>query len=132
MHVTSDQAIELAHALLGDGIRRCQPFGAGKFSQTFSVSGEDGGRFVLRIAPPDSVLQLFHEYRMMRQEPGIHRRLLKDTRLISPEGRVVDFQGIKIYLVFIILSNVKAAYLRIGTHEHRKNREEIHWHHCSV
>lgn len=103
MNVTSDNAIELAKSLLGEGIWRCQPFGAGKFSQTFAVSSEDGKQFVLRIAPPDSVLQLFYEYRMMRQEPGIHRRLLKETKVPVPQILAYDFSRCLIDRDFLIM-----------------------------
>ena len=109
MQVTSDQAIELARSLLGEGIGRCQPFGAGKFSQTFAVSGEDGRPFVLRIAPPDSVLQLFYEYRMMRQEPGIHTRLLKETSVPVPPILAYDFSRRFIDLDFLVMPRLSGA-----------------------
>jgi len=69
---------------------RCRPFGAGKFSETFAVEGARG-RYVLRVAPPDSVLQLFYERRMMRQEPAIHARLLAETSVPVPPIAAHDF-----------------------------------------
>ena len=62
MHITSDEAIELVKSQLGEKNWTCKPFGAGKFSQTFLVWTNNGDQFVLRIAPPDTVLQLFYEY----------------------------------------------------------------------
>ena len=79
MDIISEKGSELVESLLGERPLRCHPFGAGKFSQTFEVCNENNAQFVLRIAPPDTLLQLFYEYHMMRQEPGIHKRLLKET-----------------------------------------------------
>ena len=90
MALTDSEARELVAAQLGDGAWRCRPFGAGKFSETFHVTGE-AGRFVLRVAPPDSVLQLFYERRMMRQEPAIHARLLAETSVPVPPIVAHDF-----------------------------------------
>lgn len=90
MALSETKARELAAALMGDGPWRCRPFGAGKFSETFAVE-RDGKEYVLRIAPPDSVRQLFYEYRMMRQEPAIHRRLLAETAVPVPPILASDF-----------------------------------------
>ena len=103
MDITSEKAIELVNSLLGDGPWRCRPFGAGKFSQTFAVWAEDGEQFVLRIAPPDTVLQLFYEYRMMRQEPGIHKRLLEETSIPVPRILAHDFSHRLIDRDFLIM-----------------------------
>ncbi len=78
MGLTESKAGQLVEAQLGPGPWRIRPFGAGKFSETFAVDG-DAGCYVLRVAPPDDLLQLFYEYRMMRQEPAIHARLLAET-----------------------------------------------------
>ncbi|MBN1669629.1 MAG: aminoglycoside phosphotransferase family protein [Kiritimatiellae bacterium] len=80
----------LAAALLGPGRWRAAPFGAGKFSDVFAVEGGDA-RYVLRVAPPDSVLQTFYEYRMMRREPTIHARLLAETDVPVPPILAHDF-----------------------------------------
>ncbi|KKL67906.1 hypothetical protein LCGC14_2130320, partial [marine sediment metagenome] len=90
MKLTEAEARELVAAQLGDGPWRVQPFGAGKFSETFDVSG-DGQRYVLRVAPPDELLQLFYERRMMRQEPAIHARLLAETSVPVPPIVAHDF-----------------------------------------
>jgi len=90
MALSEDKARELVAGLLGDGPWRCRPFGAGKFSETFAVEG-DGQHYVLRVAPPDSVRQLFYELRMMRQEPAIHERLLAETAAPVPPIVAHDF-----------------------------------------
>jgi len=83
-------ARELLDSNLGKGYWRIEPFGAGKFSSVYSVEG-DRRSYVLRVAPPDSVRQLFYEYRMMRQEPAIHSRLLGETDVPVPEIIAHDF-----------------------------------------
>ena len=90
MQVETSQAEKLVQGLLGEGGWECREFGAGKFSTVFAVDG-DSGRYVLRIAPPDSLRQLFYEYRMMRQEPSIHARLLAETSVPVPEIAAYDF-----------------------------------------
>jgi len=90
MTTSPDKASQLAASLLGEGDWKAVPFGAGRFSETFDVSG-DSGRYVLRVAPPDSVLQLFYEYRMMRQEPALHARLLAETSVPVPPILGSDF-----------------------------------------
>ena len=83
-------ARELVEAHLGPGRWEVAPFGAGKFSQTFSVDGDDG-QYVLRVAPPDDLRQLFYERRMMRQEPSLHARLLAETDVPVPSIVAHDF-----------------------------------------
>ena len=90
MNIDSEQAGRLVAEHLGEGDWAVRPFGAGKFSQTFSVEG-DGGRYVLRVAPPDDLLQLFYERRMMRQEPALHARLLAETTVPVPPIAAHDF-----------------------------------------
>lgn len=107
MSTTPESAKKLVESLLGKGLWRCQPFGAGKFSEAFAVSNEDNEQFVLRIAPPDSVLQLFYEYRMMRQEPGIHRRLLEETSVLVPEILAHDFSRRLIDRDFLIMPRLR-------------------------
>ena len=90
MRLDESKAMELVAAQLGQEDWKVAPFGAGKFSETFRVQGS-GGEYVLRVAPPDSVLQLFYEYRMMRQEPNIHQRLLAETSVPVPPIVAHDF-----------------------------------------
>jgi fructosamine-3-kinase len=103
MNISSDDAIELCESLLGEGAWKCQPFGAGKFSQTLAVSSDEGKQFVLRIAPPDILLQLFYEYRMMRREPAIHIRLLEETSVPVPPILAYDFSRRLIDRDFLIM-----------------------------
>ena len=58
MALTSVEATELVSKHLGRDDWSCAPFGAGKFS----VKGSGTEQYVLRIAPPDHVLQLFYEW----------------------------------------------------------------------
>jgi fructosamine-3-kinase len=98
------EAERLVEAALGGGPWRCRRFGAGKFSETFAVDGDgDGKEYVLRVAPPDSVLQLFYERRMMRQEPGIHARLLAETDVPVPRIAAHDFSREWIDRDFLIM-----------------------------
>jgi aminoglycoside phosphotransferase (APT) family kinase protein len=90
MTVAPRTAQELVEARLGEGPWQVRPFGAGRFSQTFSVTGPDR-ELVLRVAPPDDLRQLFYERRMMRQEPAIHARLLAETSIPVPEIVTHDF-----------------------------------------
>jgi len=103
MPLTPQQAGELVSALLGPGNWFVTAaFGAGRFSEVFSV--EDGTkRYVLRVAPPDSMLQLFYEYRMMRREPGIHARLLAETGVPVPPILACDFSRERLDRDFLIM-----------------------------
>ena len=62
-----------------------------KFNTSYLVEG--GTRpLVLRIAPPDDrARMLFYEHRMMRQEPGLHARLRRETAIPVPEILAHDF-----------------------------------------
>lgn len=91
MTLSTNKAAELASKHLGEKEWSCTAFGAGKFSDTFIVEAPGTTQHVLRIAPPDNVLQLFYEYRMMRQEPSIHRRLRDETDVPVPEITAYDF-----------------------------------------
>ena len=97
-------------AHLGEGPWRVQPFGAGKFSETFRADGTDG-RYVLRIAPPDDLLQLFYEYRMMRQEPAIHARLLAETSVPVPPIVAHDFSRRRIDRDYLIMPRLPGVQL---------------------
>jgi len=103
MSISAQVAENLVVSLLGEGGWQCRPFGAGKFSETFSVDDDRGGQYVLRVAPPDTVRQLFYEYRMMRQEPAIHRRLLAETSVPVPKIVASDFSRNLIDRDFLIM-----------------------------
>ena len=102
MNIDEARAAELAAGLLGLRGLGASAFGAGKFSQAFCVRG-DGGPYVLRVAPPDSLLQLFYECRMMRQEPAIHRRLLAETAVPAPPILAYDFSRRRIDRDFLVM-----------------------------
>ena len=102
MSPDADKAHELVRAHLGEGPWDVRAFGAGKFSDVFSVDG-DGGQYVLRVAPPDSVRQLFYEYRMMRQEPAIHERLLAETDVPVPPIVAHDFSRERIDRDYLLM-----------------------------
>lgn len=111
MSISSQEARELVAALLGGNRWNCRPFGAGRFSETFEVSDPKGYQYVLRVAPPDSVLQLFYEYRMMRQEPAIHRRLLNETSVPVPEILSSDFSRSVLDRDFLIMQRLPGVPL---------------------
>ncbi len=56
--ITPEQAAALSEHLLGRkpaGGWQCKPFGAGRFSETFAIDNGKNERYVLRVAPPDSL-----------------------------------------------------------------------------
>ena len=57
------------------GFGRCavSAIGAGHYNDSCYIDS-DGGRFVLRIAPPDETPKLFYEIGMMKSEVNIHRQ----------------------------------------------------------
>ncbi len=105
------QAEKLVKAHLGSGPWRLRSFSGGKFAQTFSAEADDG-RYVLRVGPPDSVLQLFYEYRMMRQEPAIHERLLAETSAPVPPILTYDFSRKLIERDYLIMPMLEGLTLR--------------------
>jgi len=64
------------------------PVRTGKHNASFWVTG-DSGRYVLRIAPADDAGFLFYEYRMMRQEPDLHRLIRSETDI--PVAPIVGY-----------------------------------------
>ncbi|HUW19148.1 MAG TPA: aminoglycoside phosphotransferase family protein [Sedimentisphaerales bacterium] len=74
------------------GLGRCavRPVGAGHYNDSYYVDSEKG-KFVLRIAPPDSVPKLFYEIDMMKSEVGIHRLVRERTDLPVPQIVHYDF-----------------------------------------
>lgn len=110
MRLSQDRARRLVAAQLGEGDWQVRAFGAGKFSETFDVAGPDG-RFVLRVAPPDELLQLFYERRMMRQEPAIHARLLAETSVPVPPIIAHDFSRGLIDRDYLIMPRLEGVAL---------------------
>lgn len=103
MRLANDRAEQLVVAQLGEGPWEVRPFGAGRFSQTFLVEGDSGKQYVLRVAPPDAVLQLFYEQRMMRQEPALHERVLAETSVPIPPIVAHDFSRTLIDRDYLIM-----------------------------
>jgi fructosamine-3-kinase len=64
--------------------------GAGLYNDSLYIEA-DKGRFVLRIAPPDSVPKLFYEIDMMKSEPNIHGLIKEHTDVPVPEIVYHDF-----------------------------------------
>jgi fructosamine-3-kinase len=83
-----------------------KPFGVGKFSETFYIQDEEENEYIMRIAPSDSLLQLFYEYRMMRQEPKIHERLLNETNVPVPRIIAHDFSRSLIDRDYLIMNKL--------------------------
>lgn len=126
--IDDSTARSLVTTHLGEADWHCRSFGAGKFSQTFAVKNRaDGSEYVLRVAPPDSLLQLFYEYRMMRQEPALHDRLLRETSVPVPPILGHDFSRTRIdrdYLVMRMLPGVPLNQAVLSNEaQHRALRE---------
>lgn len=74
-----------SHVDADPGGVRFIPCKTGKYNTSFFVEGGPEP-MVLRIAPVDDPSQhLFYEYRMMRQEPGLHALLRTRTRVPVPQ-----------------------------------------------
>src|SRR3972149_1883040 len=66
------------------------PIGAGHYNDSYYIDSEKG-KFVLRIAPLDSVPKLFYEVDMMKSEVAIHRLVREHTDIPAPEIIYHDF-----------------------------------------
>ncbi len=85
---------------------RARSFGGGMYNEAYLI--EDGERrFVLRIAPPDHVPQLFYEKCMMRLEPAIHRMIREQTGIHVPDVVYHNFSRKIIDRDYIILEFVE-------------------------
>ncbi len=97
---------ELLKALLQEtGIAggQAKPFGGGKYNESYLVEvGKE--RYVLRIAPPDHVPQLFYEKSMMRSEPALHQLIREQTDVPVPEVIYHDFSRKLVDRDYIILA----------------------------
>lgn len=67
---------------------RFTPISTGKHNTSYWVDS-DAGRYVLRLAPPDSTGLLFYERDMMRQEPALHA--LMRARTTMPVAEIIDY-----------------------------------------
>ena len=75
---------------VGFGGCKVRPIGAGHYNDSYYIES-DNGKFVLRIAPPDSVPKLFYEVDMMKSEVNIHRLIREHTGVPVPQIVYHDF-----------------------------------------
>jgi aminoglycoside phosphotransferase (APT) family kinase protein len=118
--ISNQTARTLTAERLGEGPWDCHPFGAGRFSQTFRLKGP-AGQYVLRVAPGDDLRQLFYEFRMMRQEPELHRLLLQQTAIPVPDIIHHDFSRRRIDRDWLIMPLLPGEPLINATLSHRAN-----------
>jgi len=88
-------------------------------------AGTSAAEFILRIAPPDSLRQLFYEYRMMRQEPALHALIHERTTVKAPHILAHDFSRSRIdrdYLVMERLPGEPLSECASSLYGHQKNR----------
>lgn len=78
------------------------PIGAGLHNDSYYLDS-DRGRFVLRMAPPDSVPKLFYEVDMMKSEVNIHRLVREHTDLPVPAIVFHDFSRTVIDRDYLIM-----------------------------
>jgi aminoglycoside phosphotransferase (APT) family kinase protein len=89
-------------------LRRCM---TGKHNETYFVDAGDRP-LVLRVAPPDDPAQmLFYEYRMMRQEPNLHRLLRERTAAPVPEIIAFDDSHERIDRDYLIMERMPGTPL---------------------
>lgn len=84
------------------------PVGAGHYNDSYYIDS-DKGKFVLRIAPPDSVPKLFYEIDMMKSEVNIHRVVRQHTDLPVPEIIYHDFSRDIIDADFLIMEYLEGS-----------------------
>jgi fructosamine-3-kinase len=87
---------------------RVAAIGAGRYNDSYYIDAEQG-RFVLRIAPPDSVPKLFYEIDMMKSEVGIHQLVREQTNL--PVAQIVyhDFSREAIDRDYLIMDYLEGS-----------------------
>ncbi|MCF7949594.1 MAG: aminoglycoside phosphotransferase family protein [Spirochaetia bacterium] len=114
--------------------RTVSPMSYGRFSESFIVGGPPeatGSKgaplgYVLRVAPPDSLLQLFYEYRMMRQEPEIHCRVRAETTVPVPRILAHDFSRELIDRDYLVMERLDGHQLtRLGPSAIGRAMEEL-------
>ena len=87
-------------------------FGAGRFSETFLLRSRTvDEEYIFRTAPPDDMLQLFYEYRMMRQEPELHEFILSRSQLPVPKISAYDFSRTAIDHDYLIMPRMPGSPL---------------------
>ena len=81
------------------------PISRGRFNEAFFITGQ-GIEWVIRIAPPVDTAFVFYERDMMRQEPGIHARLLAHTAVPVPMIIAYDDSREQIDRDFIVMERL--------------------------
>ena len=104
----SDAKIKDALKKAGFAGSAVSPVGAGHYNDSYYIDS-DKGKFVLRIAPPDSVPKLFYEIDMMKSEVNIHRVVRQSTDLPVPEIVYHDFSRDIIDADFLIMEFLEGS-----------------------
>jgi aminoglycoside phosphotransferase (APT) family kinase protein len=81
------------------------PISRGRFNDAFFVTGQNI-EWVIRIAPRRDTVFAFYERDMMRQEPGIHARLLANTSVPVPKIIAYDDSLEQIDRDFIVMERL--------------------------
>ncbi|MBN1349655.1 aminoglycoside phosphotransferase family protein [candidate division KSB1 bacterium] len=97
---------------IGNIALQLRPAGTGRFSTTYFVDTPRGmDDLVIRIAPPDDLLLLFYEKRMMRQEPALHRLIRRNTTMPIPTILSYDFSRTQIDRDYLIMNRMPGRSL---------------------
>jgi len=88
-----------------------EPITTGHFNDSFVIREGDREPFVLRIAPPEDAGFLFYERLMMRQEPPIAARLLKETSVPVPRVLFSDFSRDAAYRDYLVMEKLPGRAL---------------------
>jgi len=93
-----------------------RPVGSGHYNQSYYLQSRRG-KFVLRIAPPDSVPKLFYEIDMMRAEPNIHQLVARHTDIPVPGIVFYDFSRSLINTDYLLMEYLPGSQ---GPFDHRQ------------
>jgi fructosamine-3-kinase len=104
---------------------RVSPIGAGLYNDSYTIDS-DKGKFVLRIAPPDSTPKLFYEIDMMKSEVDIHRRVRKYTDVPVPEIIFHDFSREVIDRDYLIMEYLEGQSGWFDERELGRHVRQIH------
>lgn len=124
--IDTETAGKLACHLLGEKNENVtvRPVSTGKFSSTFFVNiPNETSEYVIRISPPDDLLLLFYEKRMMRQEPEIHQLISQKTTIPIPDILAYDFSRKLIDRDFLIMNRMPGTPL--SQMQHRLSRQQL-------
>jgi aminoglycoside phosphotransferase (APT) family kinase protein len=101
----------------------------GKYNTSYFVEG-GAEALILRIAPEDRrEFNLFYEYRMMRQEPRLHKILRERTKVPVPEIVACDFACEFLNRDFLVMKRVPGVPISehpgLGRREFARILEEV-------